>query len=566
MLNRFIPVALMGAAVFLGGCAQGGAPVPPVLPTLGTGPITLYMIGDSTMTAYKEDRRPQMGWGEKMPLFFRPDIKIVNWARGGRSSRSFYYEDSRWPVIRDRIKPGDYVLIQFGHNDQKHGSKYEQYGTYAFCSDGSDDGEDCLDEEHSYYQFLKRYVLETREHGGNPILMSPIVRKYFKDGQITVKGQHDLTDAYSEESYPRGDYVAAMRAVSERYGVPFVDLTDATRHIVEQYGNAAATRSLYIAADNTHPQVLFATLIARAAAEGMKAEGVLADEIVEPPLLVSSPGGLDWGSRYVGDASVKRIALEGLSLRPGSGNVKVTVPAGYAVSLDGSHWAAAQDLAYSDGKFTTDLSVRFTPDTIRDYAGTMRFDDASGARLDGIALKGAGVRPGSGIDADVLWSMTGTDAAQVNGPITAADAAVVGLKPASPAVMAVDGQDATVTRFVVDNREHSGQHYLQYALTPKKGTLRVSSISAYLGAGGGDTLQADVEYSLKANFSGPHRLTAENSLAFRKDVISRAGFDTDFPVVAGQTLYIRIYPWNTADSRGKSLAVYDVRVKGRQMP
>ncbi|WP_186815401.1 SGNH/GDSL hydrolase family protein [Candidatus Dactylopiibacterium carminicum] len=105
--------------------------------------LTLHMLGDSTMTTYTEDRRPQMGWGEATQQFFDSSVKVQNWALGGRSSRSFYKEASRWPTILPQIASGDYVIIQFGHNDQKYGSDYAEYGTYAYCSDGSGDGEAC---------------------------------------------------------------------------------------------------------------------------------------------------------------------------------------------------------------------------------------------------------------------------------------------------------------------------------------------------------------------------------------------------------------------------------------
>lgn len=560
---------LIIAALLAGGCASAPAPTERAgfqpVPN-DAGEITLHMIGDSTMTMYKAERRPQMGWGEKMPAFLKGDVKVVNWALGGRSSRSFYYEESRWPSIRPQIRSGDYVLIQFGHNDQKTGGNYERYGTYAFCPDGSTDGENCPDAEHSYYQFLKRYVIETRLKGANPILMSPISRKYFEGDHISIKGQHNLTKPNAGEMFPRGDYVAAMRAVAERYDVPFVDLTSATRDIVEQYGNAEATHSLYIAADNTHPQVLFATLIAQRAAEGMRGLGVLAGHIIEPQLLVTSPDLLNFGAHYTGDASIRKVALEALSLQPAKGVVTVRAPRGYALSLDEKAWQDKLEILYADGRLAQTLAVRFLPEGTREYAGKIGFSADRGADLGTIALKGQGVKPGSGVDVSVLWPMTGSALADVDGPANAANAGAVGLKPVEPVVMAVDGQDATITRYAVTSAEHNAGQYLQYAVTPALGTLRVSSISAYLGSSGGNTVQADVEYSLNADFSAPVRLTAEGALSFGRDEIVARHFATDFQVAAGQTVYVRVYPWNTAGNSGKSLAIYNVKLSGRAMP
>lgn len=569
MHSSSFKAALILVAVLAGGCASTPAPTNHAgfQPEPGEpGHVTLHMIGDSTMTMYKEERRPQMGWGEKMPAFLKDDVKVINWALGGRSSRSFYYEESRWPSIRPQIRTGDYVLIQFGHNDQKNGANYERYGTYAFCSDGSTDGENCPDVEHSYYQFIKRYVIETRLKGGKPILMSPISRKYFEGGHISIKGQHNLTKAGAGEMFPRGDYVAAMRAVAERYEVPFVDLTSATRDIVEEYGNAEATRSLYIAADNTHPQVLFATLIAQRAAEGMRQLGVLADEIVEPQTLVSSADMLNFGVRYKGDAAVKQLALTAFSLQPAKGQVTVRAPRGYALSLDERTWQEKLEIPYADGKLSQTLAVRFEPEGVHDYAGTLAFAAEKGTKLGAVSLKGQGVKPGSGVDVAVLWPMTGSAQATVDGPVSAENVSVVGLKASDPVVMAVDGQDATITRYAVSSAERNAREYLQYAVTPAAGSLRVSGISAYLGSSGGNSVQADVEYSLNADFSQPVRLTAEGALSFGKDEIVAKSFATDLQVSAGQSVYVRIYPWNTAGNAGKALAVYNVKLIGRAMP
>jgi hypothetical protein len=83
---------------------------------------------------------------------------------------------------------------------------------------------------------------------------------------------------------------------------------------------------------------------------------------------------------------------------------------------------------------------------------------------------------------------------------------------------------------------------------------------------GAATVQADVEYSLNADFSKPTRLTAEAALSFAKDEISLKSFNTDITLAAGQTLYLRIYPWNTAGGSGKGIAIFNLKLTGRAMP
>src|SRR5215204_1971431 len=85
----------------------------------GQHPVTIYLAGDSTMAEKTTDKRPETGWGEKLQAFFNPTkVRVENHAKNGRSSRSFIAE-KLWQAIVDNLKKGDYVFIQFGHNDQK---------------------------------------------------------------------------------------------------------------------------------------------------------------------------------------------------------------------------------------------------------------------------------------------------------------------------------------------------------------------------------------------------------------------------------------------------------------
>src|SRR6476661_9155380 len=85
-------------------------------------PITVWLAGDSTMAQKQSDKRPETGWGEALqPCFDSSEVRIANRAVNGRSTRSFVAE-GRWQAIIDSLKPGDYVFIQFGHNDEKVGT------------------------------------------------------------------------------------------------------------------------------------------------------------------------------------------------------------------------------------------------------------------------------------------------------------------------------------------------------------------------------------------------------------------------------------------------------------
>lgn len=533
----------------------------------------IHMLGDSTMTMYTEDRRPQMGWGEAMAQFFDASVKVNNWALGGRSSRSFYYEATRWPAILPKINAGDYVIIQFAHNDQKSGGDYAAFGTFAFCSDGSGNGEACAGRadkvdptvdisEHSYYQWLKKYVADIRARGANPILMSPIVRKYFSGTTITAQGQHNV-GIMAGETYARGDYVAAMKAVAAKYSVPFVDLTADTKKIVESYGIVAATANLYIEADSTHPQVLFANLIAKRAVEGLKALNILNANMVAVTSLIASPSTLDWSTRYVNMPASKTVTLSAFDLAPAAGTVMVSAPANFALSLDGSNWSQSVAVAYSNGAFIQTLYVRFTASETKTYSGNINFSINNVPLGTSLAVQGTGISTAGGVASFASWFTAGTSLSPVtDGLVTANPVLIQGLAATTSKVIAVDGQDTTVARYVVGSAVRDNNQYLQFAVLPANGSFTVDTISAYLTSSGGSTVVADVEYSLNADFSASTKLNAA-PLSFIKDTFTaKLTYPVLVQVPVGASMYVRIYPWNPAANLGKFLAVYGVKVSG----
>lgn len=168
-------------------------------------PVLIYMIGDSTMCNYSLDHdNPQRGWGQLLPEFVQDGVKVENRAAGGRSSRSFVKE-GRWAKIMETLKPGDWVVIQFGHNDQKK-DKPEIY----------------TDPETDYRTFLKDFIKDTRANGARPVLATSIYRRYF-----------------DQEGHPKnslGGYPEATRAVAEEMNVPLVDLNELTGILLAEAG------------------------------------------------------------------------------------------------------------------------------------------------------------------------------------------------------------------------------------------------------------------------------------------------------------------------------------------
>ncbi len=184
-------------------------------------PITLFMIGDSTMADKNlEGGNPERGWGHLLPGFFTTDVVVNNHAQNGRSSKSFI-DEGRWDKVISQVGKGDYVFIQFGHNDEKEDStRYTRPGT-------------------TFDANLKRFISETREKGGIPVLFNSIVRRNFDDNG-------KLVDTH-------GAYIEAPRRVAEETGTLFIDLNRLTHQLVEEMGVEASKQLFVWIAPNTVP-------------------------------------------------------------------------------------------------------------------------------------------------------------------------------------------------------------------------------------------------------------------------------------------------------------------------
>ncbi len=147
--------------------------------------------------------QPERGWGQLLPLYFKPEVRVVNLAMNGRSSKSFR-DENLWQPVQHDLKPGDFVIIQFGHNDEK------------------DDPKRHTDAFGSFKDNLERYVRETRALHGIPILATPVARRAFEN-------QTDLTDTH-------GDYGVAVRQVAAEQEVPLLDLQKDTAALISKLG------------------------------------------------------------------------------------------------------------------------------------------------------------------------------------------------------------------------------------------------------------------------------------------------------------------------------------------
>lgn len=236
--------------------------------------ITIFMIGDSTMANKKMDGgNPERGWGMVLPGFFSEDIRVDNHAANGRSSKSFISE-GRWEKVISRVKKGDYVFIQFGHNDEKADSTRH------------------TDPGSTFDEILRRYVNETRAKGGIPVLFNSIVRRNFvqpADASIAkdvrrTPGEKELPKEGTVLFDTHGAYLDSPRNVAKELGVVFIDMNKITHDLVEGLGPVESKKLFMFVApnqipafpkgreDNTHLNVYGARTIAGLAVDAISAE------------------------------------------------------------------------------------------------------------------------------------------------------------------------------------------------------------------------------------------------------------------------------------------------------
>ena len=235
---------------------------------------TIFVIGDST--AAKKDLSkgsPERGWGMALQCYFdEAFIKVDNHAVNGRSSKSFI-DEGRWQKVLDKIKPGDYVIIQFGHNDEKpQANRHTEPGS-------------------TFDANLAKFVNETRAKGGIPILMNPVVRRNFAKKEVKNDDDEALRNTTFKDGahIQEGDvlkdthglYAVAPKNVADSLHVLFVDATKIT-HDLEQSLGVEGSKKLHMwykpgehpaipdgKQDNTHYNIYGAHQVAKLLADAL---------------------------------------------------------------------------------------------------------------------------------------------------------------------------------------------------------------------------------------------------------------------------------------------------------
>lgn len=216
----------------------------------------IHTIGDSTMADYDQaepDQKGMYGWGQVFGDYFSNGMTVKNWGDRGESARSFYRKF--WPKVRTEIKKGDYVLIQFGHNDQK-----------SVTTD-------------VYREYFSRFICETRELGATPILVTSICRKLFEGTKISRLGRIDNGKAHGvDENNHTYDYPYHMKKVADSLKVECLDLTTACKEYMESWGPEGC-KQFFPSGGSTHTNELGARVNAQLVAQLMYKANILKKHI-----------------------------------------------------------------------------------------------------------------------------------------------------------------------------------------------------------------------------------------------------------------------------------------------
>jgi rhamnogalacturonan acetylesterase len=258
-MRDFLLCAILVSAggVLMARQVQGPPPLSTELPRMA--PIdpakpTLFLVGDSTV---KVGTPGQLGWGEAIEVFFDTSkINVVNYARGGRSSRT-YITEGLWNRVLTSMRPGDFVLIQFGHNDG--GELFETTRPRASLDgvgDETREGTVALTGQfevvRTFGWYIRRYVTDAKERGATPIVCSLVPRHIWKNGKVVRD--------------PRADWA---RDAARAAGGAFLDLNDIVARRYEEIGEEAVGK--LFADEHTHTNQAGALYNAGAVVQGLRA-------------------------------------------------------------------------------------------------------------------------------------------------------------------------------------------------------------------------------------------------------------------------------------------------------
>lgn len=528
--------------------------------------IRLHTIGDSTMDDQDPNVKEQRGWAQMLPDFFNENLLIVNPAKSGSSTRSFY-EEGYWDKAKKNIQPGDYVLIQFGHNDEKNNGVDGEIGTVP---------------SKSYREYLIRYVNEVRALKANPILCTPVVRKMFgRDNKISRRGKHDLGEYYAQQvdkNFDANDtllinYSANMKMVAKQLKCPLIDMTTSTEKFVNHLGEKEAARQIYsLPNDGTHFAANGAYLFSKLFVEQLKQENLLTKYIVPGKKLFVYNKKIEMPDAFLGTEilNVFDIVYDANSK---TANRKITIS-----TSDGFELAMQPNVPFSkEIIIDTDTSnlkafnvyLKVIPETAGSLKGRIKITSPDGeVRYIDLMLNAVPVPKNKPIT--VFYKLWGDAKATVLGPVNGLEQSISGLNmskyvlPEDPDIRfknkKVQELKLEADKWPDNEIDLVHSRYIQFGIrAPNESNVVTNSVEFYMGGGANFRVIAstDIDFSNEIILGEQTNITTKN--------IAKYQYKLDKKVQRGKVLYMRIYPWNNQSVNIQSIYLCDVMINAASM-
>lgn len=564
----------------------------------------IHTIGDATML---EDDTDKFGWVQMLQQYFTDNISINNRGKSGASSKSYYVETPLWQSLlkggKNEMHEGDFLLIQFAHNDEKNdgadGAELKEY----FTRQGALHRISGVDYRgttpfETYKEYIRKFIKEAKEMGVKPIVVGSVCRKNFtEDGKrISRSGKHDLGESYSvirnktlfegekvgvgDHTY---DYTASAKEVANEFDdVPFINLTDQTAILFAKYGYSYCNSHIFYPSDKTHTTALGASLIARefgfllrrqASSEtNPKKKAILqalADEVVINKGAFVTPYNGDMGLAYVGSEVIKKFTVSGFEMPTKDGLVKVSVDNGFTISLDKSKWSESVEIKYNNSTFMAPVYVR--ANTSKGGVVACQLTVTDGATTKTQAIKIENIDKGAGEEAFASWPLANKSKAAIARSLEASDVTMsemfienhtrIPISPNKHREMMLFDIDGGIWPSV--DFDGVPTRYVEFKVkVPNGKILNISDVSLDICGFGGNNSCYKVYLSTNEDFSDPvllgegARIPKDKCYTITKEMLMR--------VPQGQNVYLRVYPWMRVSEKvhGKTIGISDVKIKG----
>ena len=550
----------------------------------------VHTLGDSTMAPYDESATVTRGWGMYFGNFLTNGWTSINYAKGGRDSRGGYNE--LWQTAKKNVEAGDYVIITFGHNDEKN-SGMDGVALYNYYKEKGDNTAAAAVDQRgtvpstTYKEWLGKIIDEVKELGATPIICSPVCRSYFTGSKIRRNGRHDLGDSFSvltadgikeKQSVPADDhtmdYAYHSQKLAEEKGISFIDLTTATAELYESYGDAKCHEYLFDGEGSTHFNTTGAVLVARECARLMKAQGIMASDITLPTDLTVTPATGDLGEAYKGQTLQKEFTLNGFGLSPETGTVSITATDGIELSFDKKEWTKTLTADYSGSTLVKTFYAQLMLTANGETTGTITV--RQGDKTIEIPVKATAVTLEGGTEVKAYWRLEKDDSYELTGPATPIAQTFQGMyvqRYSNPNAKTIwpdwTGYDAarkmqrdllTGDNWPAEEIDDNPDRYIQWGIKPAAGTeLKIDQISLFASGCGGNGMCCHIYYSTD-NFETRTTIYEKKSMPANNPQYVEA--KPVLTVKEGQELLVRVYPWYNGAASGKTICLSDLTIHG----